>query len=219
VNTVTQVIGAIVLIVSTLFPIVNPISCAPFFLAMTSGATRAERISLSRRVASNSFFLLLGSLLIGSYILSFFGISLPIVQVGGGLVVISTGWTMLKFEEDDERKKIERSASANHLMRKAFYPLTLPLTVGPGSISAAITLGANVPHPGGGRLLLGLVAAFTSALIIALLVFIFYAFADRTAKLVGPTGMSVIMRLSAFLLLCIGLQIVWNGVSALARGF
>jgi multiple antibiotic resistance protein len=93
--------------------------------------------------------------------------------------------------------------------------LTLPLTVGPGSISVAVTLGANAPHPGGGRLLLALLAAVVASLALAICVFVCYAFAGRVVKLLGPTGASVIMRLSAFLLVCIGLQILWNGIKAL----
>ena len=114
-------------------------------------------------------------------------------------------------------KEIERNAGGSLLFRKAFYPLTLPLTVGPGSIATAITLGANSPHSGGNSMALALIAAAAGALVLALSVFICYAFADRTAKLLGPTAMSVMMRLSAFLLTCIGLQIVWNGISSLIR--
>jgi multiple antibiotic resistance protein len=210
-----QIVRAIILIVTALFPIVNPLGGAPLFLAMTSDATPAVRRTLSRKVALNSFLLLLGSILIGTHILSFFGISLPIVQVGGGLVVISAGWAMLKREDEEDRKQIQRNAGTGLLLRKAFYPLTLPLTVGPGSIAIAITLGANVRHTGGEGRLLGLFEAIIGALIISLSVLICYVFADRIGKFLGPTAMSVVMRLSAFLLTCIGLQIVWNGLTAL----
>lgn len=211
-----NVIRGIILIFTTLFPIVNPLGSSPLFLSLTQPATPAERRVLSQKVAGNSFFLLLGSLLIGSHILSFFGISLPIVQVGGGLVVISAGWAMLKHEDEENRKEIERTASAGAVLKRAFYPLTLPLTVGPGSIATAITLGANAPHHGAERLLLVLVEAVIGSLLIAFSIWLCYAFADRTAKFLGPTAMSVVTRLSAFLLTCIGLQIVWNGIRALA---
>ena len=211
-----EFLGTILVIVTTLFPIVNPLGGAPIFLALTRDASRPQRRTLSWGVARNSFFLLLGSILIGSHVLSFFGVSLPIVQVGGGLVVIAAGWALLKSEDPEDRKEIGRTAGAG-LLRKAFYPLTLPLTVGPGSIATAITLGANAPHPGGGRLLFGLVAAIIAALVLSLSVFLCYAFSDRTVTFLGPTGTTVIMRLSAFLLVCIGLQILWNGVAALVR--
>lgn len=214
-----NVIRSIILIITTLFPIVNPLSTAPLFLGLTQSGTAEDRRILSRKIATNSFFLLLGSILIGTHVLSFFGISIPIVQVGGGLVVISAGWAMLKSEDEghqEGRKEIERTASANILQRKAFYPLTLPLTVGPGSIATAITLGANVPRSGG-MIVFALLEAAVGSLVIALLVWVCFAFADRTAKLLGPAAMGVMMRLSAFLLTCIGLQIVWNGIRALTR--
>jgi len=217
-----DVIRSIILIVTTLFPIVNPVGTAAFFLSLTQFITPAERLILSRKIATNSFFLLLGSILVGTHVLSFFGISLAIVQVGGGLVVVITGWAMLKSDDDEDqqnRKEMERTASASVWERKAFYPLTLPITVGPGSIATAITLGANIPHSGGSALVFALLEAVIGSLVMALIVWVCLAFADRTAKLLGPTGMTVMTRLLAFLLMCIGLQILWNGVSALVHEF
>src|ERR1700734_3701802 len=120
------------LIVSALFPIVDPLGGAPIFLALTREYGSEGRRALSRQIALNSFFLLVGSYLIGTYILDFFGISLPVVQVGGGLIVISTGWAMLKqrTDEDDDHKVRRRSIRQEDPLRHAFYPFTLPLTVG-----------------------------------------------------------------------------------------
>ncbi|HET6208443.1 MAG TPA: MarC family protein [Terracidiphilus sp.] len=215
-----HIVRSIVLIITTLFPIVNPIGTAPLFLGLTQSGTPEDRRILSRKIATNSFFLLLCSILIGTHVLSFFGISLPIVQVGGGLVVISAGWVMLKSDDDghdQDRREMDQRASENVLQRKAFYPLTLPLTVGPGAIATAITLGANIPRSDASALLFAALEAAVGSLVMALLVWVCFAFADRTAKLLGPTAMSVMTRLSAFLLTCIGLQIVWNGVRALVR--
>jgi multiple antibiotic resistance protein len=106
--------------------------------------------------------------------------------------------------------------SSTDVLRDAFYPLTLPLTIGPGSISIAITLGANEPHHIGAGLLAILAAAIGSAFLAAS-IYLCYAFADRLAAVMGPTGMNVIVKLSSFLLVCIGVQIVWNGVSQLLR--
>ena len=202
----------VLLIVSGLFPIVNPLGGAPIFLALTDGYPEQARRALARRIAINSFFLIVGSYLVGSYILAFFGISLPVVQVGGGLVVVSTGWRMLQQPEPAHHEHV-RDVGADALSR-AFYPLTLPLTVGPGSISVAITLGANA-QPAAAAELLTFAAALIGAAVIALSVFLCYGFANRLARALGPTAMSVILRLSSFLLVCIGVQIVWNGVSAL----
>jgi multiple antibiotic resistance protein len=213
-----QVAKNILLILSALFPIVNPIGGAPFFLAMTRDYSASERMALSQRVALNSFILLLASCFIGTHILSFFGISLPVVQVGGGLVVISTGWAMLKSkEEDDEEPReggVKRRVSPQDEFKNAFYPLTLPLTVGPGSISVAITLGANLPRRHGFNFI-GILAILIGSALVSASILLCYGYSDRLARAVGRTGMSVILRLSSFLLVCIGVQILWNGVKAL----
>jgi multiple antibiotic resistance protein len=202
------------LIVSALFPIVDPLGGAPIFLAMTREYDSDGRRALSWQIAVNSFFLLVGSYLIGTYILEFFGISIPVVQVGGGLVVISTGWALLKQRQDDEHKATRRSMQQDDPLKHAFYPFTLPLTVGPGSISVAVTLGANAVHHHG-LSIVTVVVAIIGSLLIALSIFLCYGFSDRLARMLGPTAMTVIMQLMSFLLVCIGVQILWNGVTAL----
>jgi multiple antibiotic resistance protein len=210
---------SILLIVSALFPIVNPIGGSPVFLLLTQEYSTDARKLLARRVAMNSFILLIASVVVGTHILTFFGISLPVVQVGGGLVVVSTGWAMLTRSDPSasgDRGHMHQSVATEDIFRKAFYPLTLPLTVGPGSISVAITLGANEPRHLGVNFIAVLAAAI-GALLIALSVYMCYGYADKLAAVVGPSGMNVILRLSAFLLVCIGVQILWNGVSALVK--
>src|SRR2546425_8214869 len=202
------------LILTALFPIVDPLGGSPIFLAMTREYSPTMRRALSWRIAMNSFFLLVGSYFIGTHILSFFGISLPVVEVGGGLIVISTGWTLLKRGSDYDQKEVKQNIQPKDPYHNAFYPLTLPLTVGPGSISVAITLGANEPHHLGPNLLAILSAVIGSALV-ALSIYLCYGFADRLAAVIGESGMGIILRLSSFLLVCIGVQILWNGVKAL----
>lgn len=212
-----EVAKSILLILSALFPIVNPLGGSPVFLALTHEYPASARRILARRVAMNSFVLLIASFLIGTHILAFFGISIPVVQVGGGLIVISNGWAMLKRKEDSDRGgEVQKKVNLLDIFKNAFYPLTLPLTVGPGSISVAITLGANEPRHLGANLLAILAAVIGSALV-ALSIYLCYGFADRLAAMIGETGMSIILRLSSFLLVCIGVQILWNGASALLR--
>lgn len=129
--------------IGALLPIVNPLGNAPSFLVMTSWGSTEMRQVLAWRIAVNAFTLLLGSIFIGSHILAFFGISLPIVQVGGGLLVAAAGWRLLDTRGDELTTTDATAWSPDEVIRRAFYPLTLPLTVGPGSISVAITLGAN----------------------------------------------------------------------------
>jgi len=216
-DVVVEAAKSIVLVISALFPIVDPIGGAPVFLSLTLNYDRETRRLLSRRIALNSFILLVASFTVGSHVLSFFGISLPVVQVGGGLIVIASGWALLRQEDGQERSTVERRAvDCNDVLHQAFYPLTLPLTVGPGSISVALTLGANEPHSLGASVLSIVAAAIGSALVAAT-IYICYAYADRLASVLGPTGTNVIVKLTSFLLVCIGVQIVWNGVSQLLR--
>jgi len=211
-----QVAKSILLFVTALFPIVDPIGGSPIFLSLTRDYASETRRVLARRIAVDSLILLLASFAVGSHVLAFFGISLPVVQVGGGLIVIATGWAMLKQPDDTDRGTMRRTVSCSDALRQAFYPLTLPLTVGPGSISIAITLGANEPHHLRSGLLAILIAAIGSV-ILAISIYLCYAFADRLGAIAGPTGMNVILKLSAFLLVCIGVQIFWNGTSELLR--
>jgi multiple antibiotic resistance protein len=141
------------------------------------------------------------------------GISLPVVQVGGGLLVMATGWTLLKHRVD-EKHDMQKAVQPRDTFHQAFYPLTMPLTVGPGSISVAITLGANAAHHHPFHVLTTFAALLGLALI-AISIFLCYGFADRLARIVGATGMTVILQLSSFFLVCIGVQIVWNGIKAL----
>ncbi|MGA2813928.1 MAG: MarC family protein [Candidatus Acidiferrum sp.] len=210
---------SIVLIVSALFPIVNPLGTSPIFLSLTTEYSAATRRALAWKVTLNSFVLLVASFLIGSHILTFFGISIPVVQVGGGLIVISTGWTLLSKKDEQERHgQVQKSVNPLDVFRNAFYPLTLPLTVGPGSISVAITLGANANGPRHfGVNLVSILAALAGSALVALTVFLCYGFADRLAAILGENGMTIVMRLSSFLLVCIGVQILWNGLSALVQ--
>lgn len=211
-----EIAKSILLIVTALFPIVNPLGGSPIFLALASDYPRDIRFVLARKVAINSFILMVASFLVGTHILRFFGISIPVVQVGGGLIVIANGWALLsRKDEPDRAEPSHRHVNPTDIFRSAFYPLTMPLTVGPGTISVAITLGANEQR-GIANLLLILSAIIGSALVAASIL-LCYGFADRLAAVFGDSGMSIILRLSSFLLVCIGVQIMWNGVSALIR--
>jgi multiple antibiotic resistance protein len=164
-------------------------------------------------VTVNAFILLLASVATGTYVLEFFGLSVPVVQVGGGLVVSALGWQLLQNPGAIDRPTPETRGPRGGL---AFYPLTMPLTVGPGSISVAITIGANHPHSVRSLLVNG-PAILIGVTLVATAVFVAYRYADRLSRMIGETGMNVLLRLSAFILLCIGVQIVWNGASALLR--
>jgi multiple antibiotic resistance protein len=205
------------LALAALLPIVNPIGSAALFLALTQGEPASLRQTLARKIAVNSFLLLAGSVLIGTYVLRFFGISIPVVQIGGGLVVLATGWSMLNQKEGEMKtdvRQVDCSTCPDVISEQAFYPLTLPVTVGPGSISVAITLGANL-HGGGFNHALFIVDALLASAIVAWLVFLCDRYAEPLSRKMGQAGMNITVRLCSFLLLCIGVQILWNGVSSL----
>ena len=128
-QTAHHLVKAFLLVYAGLFPIVNPIGAAPIFLGLTRECTEQERNALALRVALNSFALLLGSMFVGSYVLEFFGITLPIVRVAGGLVVAVAGWNLLQADNGTDGDKARHRGITTS---DAFYPLTMPITVGPG---------------------------------------------------------------------------------------
>jgi len=209
-----DLVNAFLLVYAGLFPIVNPIGVAPIFLGLTRHCTDKERNILALRVALNSFFLLLGSLLFGSYVLEFFGITLPIVRVAGGLLVSATGWNLLQTGGEDDQPSNSKTIRATDV----FYPLTMPITVGPGSIAVAITLGSQRPRVADLThvAMLG-AAAVVGVIAIAATIYICNRFAEGTVGVLGENGTNVVVRLSAFILLCIGIEIIWSGYSALVQ--
>jgi multiple antibiotic resistance protein len=214
---VTQLVLAakvVALVFAALASITNPPASVPIFLTSTANCSTDMRTALAWRIAVNVFVILVVSMFVGSYILDFFGLSIPIVQVGGGLLIMSFGWRFLHQGDDDVAAPSATTWRPEELARRAFYPLTLPLTVGPGSISVAITLGANTSQTGI-NIVVMIAAMVTGVALIALSIYLCYRFAENIARVLGQTGTSVLLRLSAFIALCIGVQITWNGVSTL----
>ncbi len=200
------------LVVAGLLPIINPLGSAPIFLAMTTGSSDAARRQLAWRIAINSFVLLMGSLIFGAFVLKLFGLSVPVVQVAGGAVLCALAWNMLTGEP---APAIETAALPDDkALLRAFYPLTLPLTVDPGAISVAITLGANHAH-GVERVLTGVLAAVCGVGLISGTVWLAYRYAKRVGQWLGHSRTMVVLRLSAFIMLCIGVEVMWNGAKAL----
>lgn len=201
-----------------LFSIVNPLGGAFMFLSATERLHPSIRAPLARWVAIYSLIVINASFYVGAYVLTFFGITVPVLRVAGGIVIALAAWKMLN---NDEQKDASREQSAelpagDTLRRMAFYPLTMPLTTGPGTISVAVSLGANRPSEFAEGQLLWFIAQMTLAsVLLCASIYLLYRYAERISHSIGPTGTSVIMRLSAFLLFCIGIQIFWNGAAEL----
>lgn len=212
----SAIASAFLLTFAGLFPIVNPLESAPFFLGLTAGLSAEERHTLARKAAANGFALLLGSMALGPWLLEAFGIELPVVRIAGGLVVTALGWKLLSAEQLSEHA-VGAGSGGPVAKVGSFYPLTMPLTVGPGSMSVAITIGSRKPAglPQLSQLAEYATGALGGLIAIGLSIYLAYRFADNIARLLGATGLEVLVRLSAFILMCIGIEIIWNGYSAL----
>lgn len=206
-----SVIGAFLLAFPTLFSIVNPVGAALIFNQVISNRSRAERQELARRIASYSLIVLLASLLLGGVVLNFFGVSLSALRIGGGLVVAVRAWGLLMQPEVHEERKASSAEPAQSADDVAFFPLTMPLTTGPGTIAVAIALSSQRPG-GDGGVISFFVGVSLAAVCIAVTIWLCYRWSDTVTALLGPAGARVLSRLIAFLLLCIGVQIMITGV-------
>jgi multiple antibiotic resistance protein len=206
-----EAVHAFLLGFPALFSIVNPISGALIFRSITASRSHEARAALARLAALNSMGVMMGALWAGSYVLAFFGITLAALRVAGGLVVALSGWRLLNAPEKREGMDPEQAASTQGMEDIALFPLTIPLTTGPGTISVAVALGAGHPKlfSGLGWFFLGMTAA---AAAMAVTIWVTYQYADRLTQMMGPTGTRTITRISAFLLLCIGVQILITGI-------
>ncbi len=201
-----------------LFPVLNPLGGAFIILAMTIGTPQLVYTQLCRKVAFNTFILLLVILLVGTYILRFFGITIPIVQMGGGIVVAYIGWSLLNQAADTTSGTLSPGSGAHTRdpMEMCFYPLTMPITAGPGCMAVTLTISAHeTSRHSIHATLLGQAGAIVGILLCAFTVYFCYRYAENITHKLGQNGTRVIVRLSAFINFCIGLQITWHGISAL----
>lgn len=198
-----------------LFSIVNPVTGAFIFREATAGRTHAQSAALARRVSVYSLLVMLVALWAGSYVLAFFGITLAALRMAGGIVLSLFAWELLGApERRQDRKKDQASDSTGDDV--AFYPLTLPFTTGPGTIAVAVALGAG--HPAWGQGLGGFFAGCSlAAVAMAATIGLFYTYADRLSAGLGRTGTTTVSRLSAFLLFCIGVQMLVTGFTDVLR--
>jgi multiple antibiotic resistance protein len=168
-------------------------------------------------VGINAFVLLSAAMLLGASILSLFGVSLTALRIGGGLLLLVNGYKLLNSEDVDcNQPERHVQLSPDALKRLAFYPLTFPLSVGPGSLSIAITLGANL-NPQATPFVDSLLFSLLGFGVVSIILFLCYRSARRLSEILGSTGTVVLLRLSAFFLLCIGVQILMNGMTEFMR--
>lgn len=213
--TLAAALQALLLAFPALFSIVNPLASAIIFNEITASQTHLERLALARRVAVYSTFVMLVALWAGSYILSFFGISLNALRIAGGIVVSVRAYEMLSAPEVPVQRKEAQAAPVERahgdLADYAFFPLTMPFTAGPGTIAVAVSLGTERPE-GLGDALTFFTGASLAVIAMAVLIWICYTTADRMAAVLGAAGRQVVSRIAAFLLLGIGVQILLSGI-------
>ncbi|MGV8125116.1 MAG: MarC family protein [Candidatus Xenobiia bacterium LiM19] len=197
----------------SLFPIINPVGMAPVFMAMTSSFSAEVRHRMAVKVSFYSFMLLVGSLLGGSAILHFFGLSIGIIRIAGGLIVFHSAWDMLnagpKLSTDETHESLEKA------QEMAFFPLTMPITVGAGCIAISIAISSQLDNFLFHGALMSYLAAIAAMLALALCIFICYRYSDWLCSKLGKVGTNVVTKLSAFILLAVGVEIVWDGIRLL----
>jgi multiple antibiotic resistance protein len=210
--------SAFLLAFSSLFSIINPIGGALIFYGFTKDFSSPDRVKVAALVGFYSLLIMFGALWAGTYILSFFGVSIAALRIGGGTVIALSGFQLLTSSDAHPDQKSHEHARADDPdgdpMQLAFFPLTLPFTTGPGTIAVAITIGAEKPL-GGVDLLAFFLGASLAALANAAIIWVGYRFSDRLAGFMSPTARQVIVRLTAFLLMCIGVQILVTAIGDL----
>jgi len=198
-----------------LFPILNPPAMAPVFLQLTGGVKESQRNHLAARIGLYTWMFLTLLLVVGGWMLKLLGISIPVIAIAGGLLLFHSAWRMLN--RDPKLTESDKAELQTYLLDKAFFPLTMPLTAGPGAMAVTLSLVPRGPiwHP---QTLMSFLALSSGIALAALTVFLFYRFGTKVIRKLGATGEATISQISAFILLAIGVQIVWSGLRELIRG-
>jgi len=217
-----QLWNSFLLAFSVLLPLMNPLGSAFVFLGLAGDAPPKVYRSLARKIAINNVIFLAFFELLGAAILNLFGISVPIVQLSGGIVIAAMGWSVLNEKEvsadsrlKQEETEVRSEIQTRDLEEKAFYPFTFPVTSGPGTLVALLTLTAHISNRVISRDILAHLGVFLAVVVLSVLVYLCYAYAPRISKVIPPSTAHGILRVVAFILLCIGVQIAWNGLAVL----
>lgn len=201
--------------VTALLPVVNPVGSALLYLSLTASAEPRLRRQMALKIALNGTIFLAVVEFTGAEVLRFFGLSLPVVQIAGGIVVATIGWTLLNQPAPSPGESAPLPPEL--LRQRQFYPLTFPLTIGPGCIVVMLTLSAHASRARLSAAIAAHLGLLAGVLLLGASVYLAYAHADALLRRISPQFAHGIMRIIDFLLVCIGVQIVWNGVHALMR--
>lgn len=204
---------------SALLPLVNPLGDALVFLDFVGSAPPTVYRALARRIAISTTIFLIAIEAVGTLILRFFGISLPVVQIAGGLALAAMGWKLLNQEEPEEKQKPPDAGGPGirSLEQKVFYPFTFPITAGPGCIVVMVTLSAHASGKGVLRSATAHAGIAIAVVLLSVAVYFCYGYAPTITARISPQTSHGVLRLIAFVLLCIGVQITSNGVEAIVK--
>jgi multiple antibiotic resistance protein len=204
---------------SALLPLINPLGDALVFLGLVGSAPAAVYRALARKIAISTTIFLLTIELVGTALLKFFGISLPVMQVSGGLVLAAMGWSLLNQAEPDTKdEQVEVDGAVfGSLEQKVFYPFTFPITAGPGCIVVMVTLSAHASVKGVLPNIAAHAGIVLAVMLLSVAVYFCYGHAPAITARISPQTAHGILRVIAFVLLCIGVQITWNGVESMLK--
>lgn len=216
--------NAFLIAFSALLPLINPLGSSLVFLGLAGEAPPKVYRHIARRIAINNVIFLAVIELLGATILNFFGISLPIVQLSGGIVIAAMGWAVLNEKDASKASRdkqhetdVPDDSRARDLEQKSFYPFTFPVTSGPGTLVALLTLAAHISEKSLSRNILAHLGVFLAVVALSILVYFCYAYAPKITRAIPPNTAHGILRVTAFILLCIGVQIAWNGLADLLK--
>jgi multiple antibiotic resistance protein len=204
---------------SALLPLINPLGDALVFVSLVGAAPPSLYRSLARKIAISTTIFLVTIEVIGTALLKFFGISLPVIQVAGGLTLAAMGWGMLNEQQTQTKQKVPEvdDCALASLEKKVFYPFTFPITAGPGCIVVMVTLSAHASIKGVLPNLAAHGGIVLAVVVLSVAVYFCYGFAPAITARISPQTTHGIMRVIAFVLLCIGVQIMSNGIEAMLK--
>lgn len=206
-----------------LFPVVNPIGSAFMVSPYFEHLSAREKRKAVNKITFYAFLICTISLFAGHWILELFGLSIPVVQLAGGIMICKMGWEFLSGNEEktptetEETNESEPFAAYKHIKDKLFYPITFPATTGAGTISVLFTLSAHSTTVGSMDYYLNIAAILVSIIAMCILIYLFYLNTKTLIHFLGQNGENIVNRISAFLIFCVGLQIASTGLKELFK--
>jgi multiple antibiotic resistance protein len=203
-----------------LFPVVNPIGSAFIILPYFAHLDPVEKRKAVNKITIYAFGICTVSLFAGHWILELFGISIPVIQLAGGIMICKMGWEFLSSDrqgsnEDADLQDGVKPSGYHDIESKLFYPITFPVTTGAGTISVLFTLSAHTAAPDLNSYLINTGAILLSILFMCVLIYIFYLNTKTLVAFLGSNGELIFNRIASFLIFCVGLQIASTGIKSI----